>query len=57
MVENQYWETRKNWYNEMASHIKEQRDHATRGEERHKLSKELERIYNEINYINDHCLK
>lgn len=57
MVGKQYWETRKNWYREMVSHIKEQRDHATKSEERIKLSRELERIYNEINYINDNCLK
>ena len=51
-----YWQTRKNWYLEMASHIKEQRDHAARGDERQKLVNELERIYTEISFIDEKCL-
>lgn len=51
-----YWIARKNWYMEMISHIKEQRT-AADGVERKKLTKELERIYNEIHYIEQECLK
>jgi len=52
-----YWQTRVLWYKEQASHIKEQKKHAEQPEERIKLLKELERVYNEISFIRDHCLK
>lgn len=55
MMNQEYWQTRRNWYQEMASHIKEQRNLAS-ADEKQKLVKELERIYNEIAFINDNHL-
>ena len=50
-----YWEQRKQWYAEMAAHLKEQKDHAD-NQEKQRLAKELERIYNEIGFIQDNHL-
>ena len=50
-----YWEQRKQWYTEMAAHLKEQKEHADQ-QEKQKLSKELERVYNEIGFIRDNHL-
>ena len=52
----EYWTTRKVGYMEMADHLQNIRQTAD-GAERKKLSKELERIYNEISFIEEECLK
>lgn len=51
----EYWMMRKQWYTEMADHLKEQRDRADQ-KDKQRLIKELERVYNEIGFINDQHL-
>jgi len=50
-----YWSSRIEWYADMARHLKEQKEHADQ-QEKQKLSKELERVYNEIGFIRDNHL-
>ena len=51
----EYWKKRTEWYSEMAEHIKSQRENADQ-KERQRLSKELERVYNEIGFIKENHL-
>jgi hypothetical protein len=52
-VNNEYWLNRIAEYREMIEHIKEQRSKAE-PEHRRELAIELERLFNEINIIEEH---
>ena len=52
-MDKKYWVARIAEYREMIRHIKEQRSMAE-PDERRKLAVELERLFNEINIIEEH---
>ena len=52
-MNREYWENRIAEYQDMIRHIKEQRSMAE-AEERRALALELERLFNEINIIEEH---
>ena len=52
-MNNEYWLNRIAEYRDMIDHIKEQRSMAE-PDERRKLAIELERLFNEINIIEEH---
>ena len=52
-MNNEYWLNRIAEYRDMIAHIKEQRSMAE-PDERRKLAIELERLFNEINIIEEH---
>lgn len=52
-MNNEYWLNRIAEYRDMINHIKEQRSMAE-PDERRKLAVELERLFNEINIIEEH---